>query len=361
MSPSAPTTPPKPKTARFAWFFLLILLASLAGGGFIVGQQILAELNAQRDLLEQKLQAASQQSIVLQQQLDALKQQGAALEPRVQALQRGQAGLQEAVTAMHARQAQGRDQEWSAAEILYLLNVAQQRLILAQDVDAAVAALQAADKRLMQSGDPGFLPLREVLAKDINQLRAVEQPDVAGMALRLTDYADRAGELPLLQGITPTQAARRQDIPPAEPTAPPGWQDWTAVFWREIKQLIVIRRNSDAQAGLLTPEQRDLLAANLRLKLESARFALLRRDETQFRKELSILLHWMARYYDDNAQPVHAMSSDLQAMHSQPLRAPLPDLGRTAAALRSHLQTMANAQPIAAPENPPEPPTTELQ
>lgn len=332
-SPPKPSKPSKPAKSggRWKWILLLVVMALLAGGMYF-GQQLVAELTRNRTLLKQSLERADGDVQALREQLLTLqKQLNDTIQPRLEKLQNQQLGMRETLTALHQRQNAARDGAWNVAEVIYLLQVAQQRLLLSQDTASALAALQAADKRLRQAGDPRFLPIRDLLAKDMNRLRAVEQPDIAGMALRLADYADQAPGLPLLQGAQGSEEVAAAESSTAQPTA---WTDLPGAVWKELRELIVIRRNQGGEAGLLTPEQRELLTWNLRLKLESARFALLRRDAPQFGKEAEILLRWLDRYYDGNAKPVRMLREDLQAMRAAPLRPELPGLARTVSALR---------------------------
>ncbi|MDH3450893.1 MAG: uroporphyrinogen-III C-methyltransferase, partial [Gammaproteobacteria bacterium] len=100
-------------------------------------------------------------------------------------------------TLRSAAEEQIRDQRgWRLAEIDYVLRIAAHRLMLLQDIDGAIAALQTADRQLHQLGSPVFIPLRERLDADMRALRTVQRPDIPGVAIRIDGLMDVVYELP---------------------------------------------------------------------------------------------------------------------------------------------------------------------
>jgi len=92
---------------------------------------------------------------------------------------------QVALEALYQELSRSRD-EWALAEIEQMLTVAAQQLQLAGNVQAALLALRTAEGRLARSDRPQFMPLRRVLNRDIERLKAAPSLDVTGMALRWT-------------------------------------------------------------------------------------------------------------------------------------------------------------------------------
>jgi len=346
----AQTSPPRvaptkhrPSGGTLKWFWWLVVIAMIALGSY-TGQRLLQELQHQRTLLTERITDSGKQLHGLQQQLNTLQQHiNDTLQPQLEKLQNQQIGLQETIEALHRRQYSTASGEWNVAEVIYLLQMAQQQLLLSQDTSSALAALHAADKRLMQAGDPRLLPIRDLLAKDLHRLRTVEQPDIAGMTLRLGEHADYVPQLPMLQGVQKQAPSSNAEPPPAQATIS-SWRDLPAAIWTELRSLIVIRHNNSAEVGLLSAEQRELLTWNLRLQLESARFSLLRRDTTQFHREIDRVLQGLDRHYDGNARSVQMLREDLQAMRQSPLRPELPDLSATVNALHQFATTSETAQ-----------------
>ena len=121
---------------------------------------------------------------------------------------------QVALEALYQELSRSRD-EWVLAEVEQILTIAVQQLQLAGSVQAALAALQTADSRLARSDRPQFLPLRKVLARDIERLKGTPGVDIAGLALRLDQVIAQVDGLPLAfeerTGTTTPRAAPRTD------------------------------------------------------------------------------------------------------------------------------------------------------
>ena len=87
--------------------------------------------------------------------------------------------------------------EWTLAEVEQILLVASQQLQLASNVKAALIALEAADARLARSDRPQLTQLRQVVAEDIERLKASPFVDVTGIGLKLERIIASIDEMPL--------------------------------------------------------------------------------------------------------------------------------------------------------------------
>ena len=136
--------------------------------------------------------------------------------------------------------AQGPERAWSRAEALFLLELAQRRLTLERDVDTAVIALESADARLAALRDPSFVLVRQQIARDLQALRAVRQPDVAGILVRLAAAEDQAMQA-AVKGILAVErtASDRTELP--EGMFARAW----AVAGRTLSSLVTVRRVDD--------------------------------------------------------------------------------------------------------------------
>jgi uroporphyrin-3 C-methyltransferase len=68
--------------------------------------------------------------------------------------------------------------------------------------------------------------------------------------------------------------------------------------WADIQNLITIERIDRPQAPLLTNEHRFYLKENLKLRLLSARIALLQHDQASYQADLTLVRQWLQQYYD---------------------------------------------------------------
>src|SRR5262249_57566589 len=96
-----------------------------------------------------------------------------------------------------------------------------------------VVGVENADGRLARSDRPQFLPLRRVLARDIERLKNAPSVDVTGMTVRIDQLIGSVDQLPLLVEAR----AKPAEPEPAEPTEGSWDRAWRAV-WEELKGLV---------------------------------------------------------------------------------------------------------------------------
>jgi uroporphyrin-3 C-methyltransferase len=257
-------------------------------------------------------------------------------------------GQQLALETMYQELSRVRDDRL-VAEVEQAVNVAAQQLQLAGNVEAALIALSGAEARLAKNAQPQFLPLRKLIARDIERLKAMPGADVPGIALRLDAILNAVPNLPLAFEQRPAAAAKPQPArkpsaarpPAAKAPAPdaPTWQNmvaaWLGELWGELRQLVRIERIDRPDPGLLAPREIFFLRENLRLRLLSARLALLARDGRSFQGDLQQADTWLERYFDTRAPAVEEARQSLRSLaRLDVMRAPV-DLNETLSALRN--------------------------
>jgi len=239
------------------------------------------------------------------------------LEQKLAESQSHQVALEE----MYQEMSRNRD-ESVLAEIEQILLIASQQLQLAGNVKAALAALQTADGRLQRIDKPQFFTLRKAISKDIEQLQALPLLDVAGLSLRLDNLVAEVDQLPLIPGRVGGE----------EKQAPRGlqpesfWQRLGTEAWQDFKQLVRIQNLKKPELPLLPPGQAYFLRENLKLRLLSARIALLQRNEASFKADIKAAEDWLNRYYDLRDKSVRVALASLQQLGQSRLAIDLPDI-----------------------------------
>ena len=239
---------------------------------------------------------------------------------------------QEALESISQDLAKSRD-ERLLAEIEQAVTIAAQQLQLAGNVDAALIALQSADARLARSGQVQLLPLRRLINRDIDKLKALPLADVPGISLKLEGLIATIDSLPL------AFEQRARPLPDSSTAAAkPGswWQSLGRDLWAEVRSLIRIERIDSGETALLSPNQVFFLRENLKLRLVNARLALLQRDGRSFREDLRQARDWIEHYFDRRARPVQNAVASLNALAATDLIIAVPSLNETLAALRSN-------------------------
>ena len=256
---------------------------------------------------------------------DAMRQ----VSERVTHIESQMAGAQQqqlALESLYKDLVQGRDQ-WTLAEIEQVLLTAAQQLQLAGNVKAAIIALEGADTRLQRVNKPQFTALRRAIASDLAQLKAVPSLDEVGASARIEALVARHGSWPLA-------SAQSSEAKPAARAE--GSRDLGQELWTELKHIVQIRRVDRNEAILLPPDQAYFLRENLRLRLLSARLALLAQDQAGFRADLHAVAQMLSRYFNTRDAGVAAALKEVRRLASLQIVTKLPGIDASLAALDAY-------------------------
>lgn len=346
---STPVTATAPSPARqtVGWWALLIALAASGLAGWSAWQA--RDTHGQADELKETLarRLASSESLgneartIARQQQEVIAQlQGklGALEAKLESTE-GQASTLE---NMYQEFSRSRDSR-VAAEVQQAVTLAAQQLQLAGNVEAALVALNQADSRLAAHDRGQYAPLRRALARDIESLRLLQVLDVPGLGLRLERLLERVEQLPL-SFETELAATRREQAAAAAAPQAAGtrWYDqalaiadrFSSELWGEVSNLIRLERLDQVDPVLLAPAQSTFLRENLKVRLLSARLALLAHDGRSYAADLDQATQMIERFFDRDHELVRDSLNELNELKAVNLRRELPTLTDTFAALR---------------------------
>lgn len=262
-----------------------------------------------------------------------------ALESKVEATE-GQAAALESLYQEFSRTREDR----VLAEVEQSIGIAAQQLQLAGNVEAALVALQEAESRLAALDHGQLASLRRALAHDIDQLKTAPQVDVPGVALRLENLITRVDNLPLAFAGAPA-AGTAEPATAGEAVSGPSALDFArrlaGEVWKELKTLVRIERLDQPAPALLAPEQSTYLRENLKIRLLTARLALLSRDGRTYDTDLAEARQWIERFFDGRDKGVGQALQEVDALRQVPVGAELPPLLESFAALH-RLQARAD-------------------
>lgn len=263
----------------------------------------------------------------LEARLDAARADENGLRARLEALQAEQAALEARLADAPAPRS-GAHSDYALAEIEYLLVLAGHKLALEQDVAGALAALRAADQRLTGLALPGAEQAQAGLRADMARLGALEQADLGGLGLYLSDLIQRVDALPLLATATLEPAAAPGD-------APEGARGFFAAVWRELKSLVIVRREDEAERPRLLPDQVYFLRANIKLELANARLAVFNRDTDNLQASLRQIQDWLGEHFDTNDSATANFNDTLRRMQGLELALPALTIDSTLESVRA--------------------------
>ena len=294
------------------------------------------------DAYGDRLSTLEQHINVLDGKLQTLESRYSELSGSVKDVESKQELLHDSINSMFQKQ-KGDTEDWALAEIEHLLIIA----TLDADINTALAAMQAADDRLNDMSDPSLLNTRKQVLSDINTLKSVTAVDIPGMAMYMVDIINRVEQLPLKKSErTAPQQQNSNDAQTAGPETVPLWKRLLRTVWHELKGLVVISREKDAGVLSLVPEQRYYLYQNLRMELDAARLAILRRDTENLRASLGLVQGWLEKYFDVNDTAVANIMDSLEQMSRVTLRPNIPDISSSLETLRAYIRERAAPEPV---------------
>ena len=369
-TPTAPTA--KPDVAKGSrgrrWaiglsLFTLLTLAGLTATGYWLGWPwVQAQWQRFEDL---ERQLADAQAAPTEPTPDVAALARAAADQRIQAgLASVEADWQRELSALRARQnaeraesvrqlsgRMGRVEDqmdrllavdrraWLGQEAVFLTRLAGQRLLVARDVDAALALLEQADVLLRDTGEPKFEGVRLAIARDRAALAAVPRVDQVGLYARLSGLIDQVDKLQL-EFEAPAAAAQ-----PAV-AVDTGWWAQVSSGWRaalaKLSDHLIVRRRSDEIAQLMTPEWAALARQNIRMLIEQAQIAMLSANQPLFERSLQRASGFVALFAEQDAERVTSIVQTLDALGGETIAPELPELTETRSLLESEVERLGN-------------------
>jgi len=221
---------------------------------------------------------------------------------------------------------------YALAEVEHLLIIASYNLQLDHDVATALSAMEAADARLKGLRDPAVLSVREQLIADINEFRSINQADLSGLGLFLSDLIDRINDLPLKENIVleKTEASTESDEEQVK-----GIKHFFVLVWKELKSLVVITRDQNVNKARLLPDEIYFLRANMKLELANARFAVFNRDTENLHASIGHIQAWLNDYFDLSDAAVRNIYDSLSRMKKLELAFPELDISSSLESVRA--------------------------
>ncbi|WP_025733615.1 uroporphyrinogen-III C-methyltransferase [Carnimonas nigrificans] len=330
--------PQKPLKKRGTPQWLLVLLTVLLLLILVALGWDLQRINTQHDRIDELTQQVnSLHGEGLQRFQQALSDSRRANESLGQRLDENEEAVQHVLDEMNRHQ-QTDAREWSYAEVEYLLRIANQRLALERDINGAQQLLHTADERLVETGNPAFIPVRRAISNELGELESVPNVDREGIYLQLASAQQQFDKLPLAQD---TEALKAEAESSDEFSG--GWRQQLGRLGDQLKDLVTVRHHDQPLEALITPQQEGYLRENVRLQLEQAQLALLRQDPQIFKSALDQAATLVDKYYRSDDSGVQNALQHLQELSELQVRPDIPDISGSLERLRDILSRRSSA------------------
>jgi uroporphyrin-III C-methyltransferase len=319
-----------PKLAKPTPWRTLVLLVVL----FLIASQLWQWYAARQRFAKLEFQLASrltalteqhQQTLALVKNADERSTEAAAKSAILEQKLQETLSHQQALESMYYELANSKEDR-VVAEAEQLLDIASQQLLLAGNSKSALIALQIADTRLQSLNTPQAITLKQSIRQDIERLQNLPAVDIASMTQKLDIVANSIDGLPVI-----SEPASQTPKPPAPAWNASTWQQLSREIWQDFKNLIRVERIDRPEPALLSAEQVYFLKENLRLRLLSARIALLQHDEASYRTDLQVASAWLKKYFNMRDLRSKQALEGLAQLSSSKIILELPDISASLA------------------------------
>ncbi len=227
--------------------------------------------------------------------------------------------------------------EWALSEINYLLRMAHQRLIVAKDINGAIAALKGADERIGELGDLTFFKVREQLAIDIGRLSAVQKADINGISLSLDQAIASLPDLPFISAKEEIKELLQE-----EEMIPISVEKKSIVdtIIEAVKKIGGIKFHKRSIQTANNVDQQVNIEQLLRTHLLAARLAALQLEQTQFIYEIKQAEKVLDLNYDTNDNRIQQLQKTLADFSFTQLNPDLPELTKAWSLLQVEVQKL---------------------
>lgn len=283
----------------------------------------------------EQYQATNQQSFALAKQADERSVKTRVQTEMIEQKLTESRDQQEVLQTLYNQLAEDREMT-AVAEVEQLVTIANQQLKLSGNVKSALLALQAADQHLEPLNLPRATLLRQTLGNEIQNLRQFPQIDPILMTAQIESLTTLCANLPLVSEHEPALSKKVAQDEYLKTTHLGKVQRFAYKIWADIKNLVTVERIDKPTAPLLSTEHRFYLRENLKLRLLSARIALLQRDEMSYQADLNTVKTWLHQYYDiQHPNAVKALAL-LDKLIENKVNLALPDLAESLSAINRY-------------------------
>lgn len=274
------------------------------------------DVSAEFQALQRRLEADRAQMA----QVERMMQEQLALSRSLQAATESVQGrLQAAEAAVSGFSTRELDAggELDLAEVDYLLRLANERLRLFSDPEAADQALEVADMHLAALDNPMYLGVRQEIAAARRELAEVHLPP----------YLEIGQRLDAVQAAIPSLAfAEEETVEVATEGATPGGDDWWSKTKDTFSSLVTVRRTTGEDGQQLSLEDKDFVRQRAWMQVEIAQLALMRRDQQAYHGALERVDETLNAWFAPQTEAFERVASEVEALAALQIEVEVPDI-----------------------------------
>jgi len=227
---------------------------------------------------------------------------------------------------------------WLVTEALYYLQIANAQATLAGNATVAASALQLADDKLRDAGDPSLTAVRAQLSTELAALKAVPIIDRTGISFRLQSLAAQAGSWSF-RSTAPDNFSPDIQVADDGAEATDYWARFVATVKAVFASIVSIKETDAPRVAQLGSAEEALIVEAVKAELQVARLALIGGNAELFMQSLEHVNEQIDEYFDTDSTAVAAARVTVAELRALELPGPLPDISGSLALMRSLTDT----------------------
>jgi len=234
-----------------------------------------------------------------------------------------------------------RPADWLLAEADYLVRMAGRKLWLENDDRGALMLLATADARLADLNDPSLIPVRTLLARDIQTLQHLNPVSLTSVALSISGMIPQIKNLPIATLKLPNLAEGEAVEPLTESVS--DWRENLRRSWRALVDDFISVKNREMPVEPLMSEQAQwLVREQLSFALLQAKSAALQGQQTLYQQSLQRALGIVIEDFELTSVAVEQYSVALQNLQQTNIERTFPQQLRAQQPLNDRLNERIN-------------------
>jgi uroporphyrin-III C-methyltransferase len=214
-------------------------------------------------------------------------------------------------------------QDWLLLKARYLLEMAQINVHWSDNYMTSTALLQEADGLLSQINNPKILEVRQAVAQEMTQLKAVPVLDIAGILSQLDAVQIHLNTRPVLAGTDMRQPKTNEQTPPNASA----WRARLTDSINFLQKLVIIRHDDEGISPFMSPLFESLLRESIYLNLQEAQWAVLNHNTVVYQLALKQTLFNLKRISNESSDDTQALIKQINELQAIKLEAEKPQIG----------------------------------
>lgn len=268
-----------------------------------------------------------------------LGQQSAMLQRSIDSNVRETQQLNQSIATL-ARRIEQREDNLHLSAALRLLQIAEEQLMIANNLETTKQALAQANRQLGESGDPTLLPIQGMIREEIRLINQVNLPDLHSATTKLTGLISSIDTIPFPSNTRFTDNPDSESTPQQDPvdgSAAWEWENILHKIWQDLLGLVRIEKRAQELPLIISQADQQGGRQILQLRLEQAQSALLLRDGELFRNRINSAEEWL-KIFDQESNETGIMRRQLAELKSIQLSPILPVIGQAHKKLKEILK-----------------------